>query len=213
MPRGNARKSARSRARAGGRVDKKAQILDVASEWFLTHGYAGTSITEMARKAGISKESIYRYFKSKQALLEAVIDKELEHYEQELEPSAATDIGGRDFRGTLVHLAETIVLALNSDRTLDFRRLIFQESRNTPHIGQHYFEIGPLQAERKLIAIFEAHREKTDFEPEVLAVYFAALVGQRLVLERECRVNMPTDDEVQRACRRIVDDFLKAYFR
>ena len=145
--------------------------------------------------------------------MEAVIDKELEHYEQELEPSAATDIGGRDFRGTLVHLAETIVLALNSDRTLDFRRLIFQESRNTPHIGQHYFEIGPLQAERKLIAIFEAHREKTDFEPEVLAVYFAALVGQRLVLERECRVNMPTDDEVQRACRRIVDDFLKAYFR
>lgn len=195
------------------RVDKKAQILDVASEWFLTHGYAGTSISAMARQSGISKESIYRYFSSKEALLEAVIEKELEFYGRELEAAHAVETGMVDLREALIRIAETIAFTLNSDRTLDFRRLIFQVSRNSPQVGQHYFEVGPLQAESPLIEVFSAHREETEFDPNVLGAYFVAMVGQRLVLERECRVNMPSNIEVGRACRRIVDDFLKAFFK
>lgn len=73
-----------------------------------------------------------------------------------------------DLRGALIRIAETIAFTLNSDRTLDFRRLIFQVSRNSPQVGQHYFEVGPLQAEKPLIELFTAHREETDFEPNVL---------------------------------------------
>ena len=195
------------------RVDKKAQILDVASEWFLAHGYAGTSISAMARESGISKESIYRYFSSKEALLEAVIEKELEFYGQELEAAHAVEIGLVDLREALIRIAETIAFTLNSDRTLDFRRLIFRVSRSSPHVGEHYFEVGPLQAEAPLIEIFNAHREETEFEPEVLATYFVAMVGHRLVLERECRVNMPSNVFVRRKSRRVVDHFLKAFFK
>ena len=194
------------------RVDKKAQILDVASEWFLAHGYAGTSISAMARESGISKESIYRYFSSKEALLEAVIEKELEFYGQELEAAHAVETGLVDLREALIRIAETIAFTLNSDRTLDFRRLIFRVSRSSPHVGEHYFEVGPLQAEAPLIEIFNAHREETEFEPEVLATYFVAMVGHRLVLERECRVNMPSNVFVGRKSRRVVDHFLKAFF-
>lgn len=196
-----------------GRPDKKSQILDVASEWFLAHGYAGTSISAMARESGISKESIYRYFSSKEALLEAVIEKELEFYGRELESAHAVEIGMTDLREALIRIAETIAYTLNSDRTLDFRRLIFRVSRTSPHVGEHYFEVGPLQAEAPLVEIFNAHREETEFEPDVLATYFVAMVGHRLVLERECRVNMPSDVFVGRKCRRVVDHFLKAFFK
>ena len=184
------------------RLDKKSQILDVASEWFLAHGYAGTSISAMARESGISKESIYRYFSSKEVLLEAVIEKELEFYGRELESADAVEIGRVDLREALIRIAETIAFTLNSDRTLDFCRLIFQESRTSPKVGEHYFEVGPLQAEVPLVEVFTAHREETDFEPDVLATYFAAMVGHRLVLERECRVNRPSDVFVGRHCRR-----------
>src|SRR5690606_10698485 len=44
---------------------KEQEVLDVATEYFLKHGYQGASINEMARQSGISKESIYRYFSSK----------------------------------------------------------------------------------------------------------------------------------------------------
>ena len=62
-------------ATKSGRVDKKTQNTEVASKRFLAHGYAGTSISAMARESGISKESIYRYFASKETLLKAVIEK------------------------------------------------------------------------------------------------------------------------------------------
>ena len=140
-------KSAQDIAPRSRRPDKKSQILDVASKWFLAHGYAGTSISAMARKSGISKESIYRYFSSKEALLEAVIEKELEFYGRELEAAHAVEIGQVDLREALIRIAETIAFTLNSDRTLDFRRLIFRVSRNSPNVGEHYFEVGPLQAE------------------------------------------------------------------
>ena len=64
-----------------------------------------------------------------------------------------------------------------------------------------------------MIQLFEAHNAETEFDADTLSVYFMALVGQRLILERECRVSMPTKTEVRRKCRRIVDDFLKAYFK
>ncbi len=50
---------------------KEQEVLDVATEYFLQHGYRGASINAMARSSGISKESIYRYFSSKQQLFEA----------------------------------------------------------------------------------------------------------------------------------------------
>src|SRR3954465_270502 len=59
---------------------KEQEVLDVATDYFLAHGYQGASINAMARSSGISKESIYRYFSSKKQLFEAVIGRELVEY-------------------------------------------------------------------------------------------------------------------------------------
>ena len=63
---------------------KEQEVLDVATDYFLQHGYRGASINAMARSSGISKESIYRYFSSKQQLFEAVIGRELIEYRRSL---------------------------------------------------------------------------------------------------------------------------------
>ena len=63
---------------------KEQEVLDVATEYFLKHGYQGASINAMARSSGISKESIYRYFSSKKQLFEAVIGRELMEYRSNL---------------------------------------------------------------------------------------------------------------------------------
>ncbi|HKX57551.1 MAG TPA: TetR/AcrR family transcriptional regulator, partial [Xanthomonadales bacterium] len=64
---------------------KQLEILEVASGYFLEHGYQGTSVNVMAREAGISKESIYRYYSSKEELFEAVIARELAEYKKKLQ--------------------------------------------------------------------------------------------------------------------------------
>jgi AcrR family transcriptional regulator len=57
------------------RLDRETQILDVASEHFGSHGFAGTSVAAIADRAGISKPLIYNYFGSKEGLYEACLDR------------------------------------------------------------------------------------------------------------------------------------------
>lgn len=55
------------------RNKSKAAIMEAALELFANNGFHNTSITQIAKKAGISKGLMYNYFNSKENLLEAVI--------------------------------------------------------------------------------------------------------------------------------------------
>lgn len=51
------------------------RILDEATTAFGTRGYEGTSLDDLARQLGIRKQTILYWFPSKEALLEAVVDR------------------------------------------------------------------------------------------------------------------------------------------
>jgi AcrR family transcriptional regulator len=51
----------------------RQHILTVAGEQFLTHGYAGTSLSDLIRAAGITKGAFYHHFPSKEALAVEVV--------------------------------------------------------------------------------------------------------------------------------------------
>ncbi len=55
------------------REGKKALIMDVAMELFANVGYHPTSISEITKKAGISKGLLYNYFESKEDLLTKIM--------------------------------------------------------------------------------------------------------------------------------------------
>ena len=52
--------------------NRRGAIIAAAAEAFDAHGYAATTVDEVAAKAGISKGSIYNYFRSKEELFEQV---------------------------------------------------------------------------------------------------------------------------------------------
>ncbi|HEX6999254.1 MAG TPA: TetR/AcrR family transcriptional regulator [Gammaproteobacteria bacterium] len=192
---------------------KEQEVLDVASAYFLKHGYQGASINEMARSSGISKESIYRYFSSKKQLFEAVIGRELFEYQQQLNRLDAS-LKTMDLREALMAIAETVLGLVATDKTLALRRLVFAEATRSPDVGHHYYEIGPKQALRVLETVFEAHREKSPFDPQTLARHFLAIGSWRLMLELECGVRAPpTKSELHAWVETTVDDFMKAFLR
>ncbi|WP_163708246.1 TetR/AcrR family transcriptional regulator [Mangrovibacterium lignilyticum] len=55
------------------RKEKKQIIMDVALELFAKNGFHVTSISQIAKQAGISKGLAYNYFKSKNDILEEII--------------------------------------------------------------------------------------------------------------------------------------------
>ena len=54
--------------------ETRDRVVAAATEQFLTNGWAGTGMREVARTAGVSVETVYSHFPSKRALLDAVID-------------------------------------------------------------------------------------------------------------------------------------------
>jgi AcrR family transcriptional regulator len=62
---------------AGGTGRRAGEILTVAARLFAEQGYAGTRMTDVATGIGVTKPIIYRFYKSKQDLFEAVVEAAL----------------------------------------------------------------------------------------------------------------------------------------
>ncbi len=67
------------------RRQTREQIIDAAFELFAQEGYNQTSISSVAKKAGVSKGLIYHYFDGKEAILEAIFDQMVEVGDQILD--------------------------------------------------------------------------------------------------------------------------------
>lgn len=194
-------------------TQKEQEILDVASRYFLSHGYKGTSINAMARDSGISKESIYRYFSSKKVLFEAVIAKELAVYQGKLQ-FLDVELESVSLEDALITTAESILSVVNADRTLSLRRLIFHESVKAPDIGQYYYEVGPRQAYEHLERVFEYHAPDTTVDATTLAHYFVAMVLHNRMLQRECGLlKSMTAKQIRAHCETVTRDFARAFIR
>jgi len=66
-------------------VSGRERLLEAAGASFAVGGYAGTSIAEIARAAGMSKSTVFHHFPSKEALYLAVIGDAVADFGQRLE--------------------------------------------------------------------------------------------------------------------------------
>jgi len=66
---------------------RRGQILDAARERFLKSGLAGTTMSEIARAAGVAKGTVYLYFPSKDAVLHQILRDDLAELRDETLPA------------------------------------------------------------------------------------------------------------------------------
>ena len=65
-------------------VEKKNILLEVAQSIFARFGLFKTSVDEIAKSARMGKSSIYYYFKSKEDIFKAVLEKELKTLQEKI---------------------------------------------------------------------------------------------------------------------------------
>lgn len=80
--------------------DTRRRILDAALESFVQHGYQRTDVREVAEAAGLSRQGLYKYFASKEALLDAVVEALHEETMEQAEHAAKE----AEARGPIAHL-------------------------------------------------------------------------------------------------------------
>ncbi len=117
---------------------RPAELLDAALALFVEKGFASTRSEEVARRAGVSKGTLYLYFPSKEELLKAVIQQFLA--DRIVEGAHEVD----QAQGPTPALMENLLVDWWM-RTYDgpasgVFKLIVSEVRNFPDIAQFYVE-------------------------------------------------------------------------
>jgi TetR/AcrR family fatty acid metabolism transcriptional regulator len=107
-------------------ADRREQLLDAAQALFAGCGFEATSISAIARRAGVSDGLLYRYFDDKRALLAAVLERYVEATIRRAEIAAA---GASDFTSKLQRLIAAQLAAFAEDPAIC--DLYIREMRDT----------------------------------------------------------------------------------
>ncbi|MCP4121469.1 MAG: TetR/AcrR family transcriptional regulator [Bacteroidetes bacterium] len=79
------------------RAKRKQEILDTALKVFAEESYNGTSVSKIAREAGISKGLMYIYFDSKEAVLHTLLDEMIDRMLKRYELDTVKELTGEQF--------------------------------------------------------------------------------------------------------------------
>jgi AcrR family transcriptional regulator len=73
-----------SRSRRLPASERRAQLIEVGRSVFAKHGYEGTSVEEIAKRAKVSKPIIYEHFGGKEGLYAVIVDREMDYVERRI---------------------------------------------------------------------------------------------------------------------------------
>jgi AcrR family transcriptional regulator len=125
--------------RIGGRRRPQVRAQDLqraALDLFAEKGFAATTCEEVASRAGVSKGTLFLYFQSKEALLQAVIREHLQTPIAEgAQLAAASNLSSAELLRSLMRLWSDSVA---SNVAAGICKVIVSEARNFPALAQFY---------------------------------------------------------------------------
>ncbi|MDF1856435.1 TetR/AcrR family transcriptional regulator [Pseudooceanicola sp.] len=68
---------------------RKAQIIDAATQLFANSGYAGTSLRDVAQQCGMTKAALYYHYPDKESLLKSVVSTRMTRLNDLMEQAIA----------------------------------------------------------------------------------------------------------------------------
>lgn len=98
-------------------MNTKEKILDEALTLFSEKGYANVFVGDIADRVGIKAPSLYKHFKNKQAIFDAIIDQMNRRFEEQ---AKAMNISGND-----ASIDASIYKSLSEDQLLKLGREFF----------------------------------------------------------------------------------------
>lgn len=187
---------------------KYAQVLEGARKVFLSDGFGGASVDEIARVAGVSKATLYSYFPDKRLLF-----IEMARSECARTADASVDLGNEDLapKEVLSAAGHHILSLALSEFHLKMFRICLSEADRFPDLAREFYESGPLKVRRHLRSYLEtgvARGQLVIDDLDLAADQFAAL----------CQADLPSrfmfniDSSFTEAeCARVVDAAVEVF--
>ncbi|HUC17850.1 MAG TPA: TetR family transcriptional regulator [Acetobacteraceae bacterium] len=154
--------SQRPRRHARRKEARPGEILAAALSLFAEHGFAATRLEDVARRAGVSKGTIYLYFPTKEALFRAVIRQGLVPNIAAMEALAAAHDGSAV--SLLAEIAARLLAITESDLAV-IPRLVLTESGNFPNLARLYAEELAGRGRSLIASVIARGIERGEFRP------------------------------------------------
>jgi TetR/AcrR family transcriptional regulator, mexJK operon transcriptional repressor len=140
---------------------KHRAIMDAALALFLTTGYEGTSMDDVAATATVSKHTVYSHFADKEQLFSAIILATTDQIDELIGVVAGTLGETGDLERDLGELARRFLAALMEPNLLRLRRLVIANAERFPDLGRAWYENGFERVLTMLAASFEHLANRT----------------------------------------------------
>ena len=206
-----------SRLEAADRSTRKRRaVLDAATEVFLRDGYLGTSMDEIAALSAVSKQTVYSYFASKEALFVEIVTSMTKEAGDTVHDEMPDFDEGGDLAAYLRDYASRQLIVVLTPRIMQLRRLVIGEVSRFPELAKALYEGGPKRAMATLAALFERLNDQGLLavdDPLVAASQFnwlimSAPLNQAMLLGDAA---IPKPAELRRHAGESVRAFLAAY--
>lgn len=129
------------------------EIVSAALEVFADRGFAATKLEDIARRAGVTKGTIYLYFDSKEALFKALI-------RQTIVPVIAQgEAVAQSFTGSARELFERLVREywrlVGETSLVGIPKLMMAEANNFPELARFYYDEVVTRGHRLMAGVIE----------------------------------------------------------
>lgn len=173
---------------------RPGEILTAALECFVENGFNATRLDEVARRAGVSKGTVYLYYESKEALLRAVVQEMVVPEIEQFEAIVA------QYQGTAESLLRELVTTwwkrVGESNLNGIPKLVIGEAHNFPELAEYFVKEVVQRARRMFTHVLEMGMDQGEFRrmnPQYATRLLVAPIVYAAIWKRSLQ---PYDDEL-----------------
>lgn len=146
--------------------EKRQQIIEAASHLFTEQGFLSTSMDQVADAAGVSKQTVYSHFGTKDDLFRYCIEDRCIANVM----NADVFVENQPLRDVLLHFANHFQALLMSREAVQLVRVCSANAELHPEISQIFYAAGPSQVEQALLEYLQKQRDHGTFNCDNLSL-------------------------------------------
>lgn len=143
--------------------ERPRELLDAALAVFVERGFAAARLEEVAKRAGVSKGTVYLYYSGKEALLKALVQSAILPQLENIEALAREHSGSS--RELLIKLVSAMWRAIALSPLSGIPKLMLSEAGNFPELARYFLEAVIQRHWTLMRRVMEEGMAKGEFRP------------------------------------------------
>ncbi|MCR5803045.1 MAG: TetR/AcrR family transcriptional regulator [Clostridia bacterium] len=197
-------------------MNTKERIMDEALTLFSKKGYGDVYVGEIADAVGIKAPSLYKHFRSKKDIFDALIEEIGKRYEAQ---ASSIGINGNDSSedaNIYMGISEDMLIKVGKDLFLyflhdgymsRFRKMLTLEQFRNPDLAKIYtkqFFTDPIEYQSNIFALLCGMGKLKKADPKVMALQFYSPIYTLLTV-------CDRDPKMEKKALRMIEDHIKQF--